>query len=95
MWIIVPAQNGFSNYTHNQNYNDKNTQGEASDNESNQSANPENRIKRNTKSSNTGLITGVILIFLGLLFLADRILPWHNIAEILATIVSICGCSDN
>lgn len=81
MWIIVPAQNGFSNYAHNQNYNDSNPTGEASDNESSQSQNPGNTIKRKTKSSNTGLITGVVLIFLGLLFLADRILPWHNIAE--------------
>ncbi len=79
MWIIVPGQNGNLAFVPNQNYEGTNTK--VNEDEVNTGSNPDNNTRRNTRSSNTGLIAGIVLIFLGMLFLADRLLPWHNITD--------------
>ncbi len=43
------------------------------------------------KNTNTGLIAGVILILLGLLFLGDRLFPWYNIADLWPLILVAVG----
>jgi len=43
------------------------------------------------KQSNTGLIAGVILIFLGLIFLGDKLMPWYNIADLWPLLLVVIG----
>lgn len=79
MWIIIPGQN--SHYTNQQRFNDGKTSNESSADESGDTSNNEMTSKRTAKPSNTGLIAGIVLIFLGMLFLVDRLLPWYNVTD--------------
>ncbi len=81
MWIIIPAQNNGHNYTQNQNFNDGKKTDESSTDENNEGSNPGTTNRRHLKSSNTGLIAGIVLIFLGMLFLVDRLMPWYNVTD--------------
>lgn len=79
MWIIIPAQN--TNYHHQQRFNDGKTTNESSTDESADNFNQETTGKRTVNQSNKGLIAGIVLIFLGMLFLVDRLLPWYHVTE--------------
>lgn len=79
MWIIIPGQN--NQYTYQQRYNDGKTSNESSADDGVDTSNSEMTNKRYAKSSNTGLIAGIVLIFLGMLFLVDRLLPWYNVTD--------------
>ena len=46
-------------------------------------------VKKN--QSNTALIAGVILIILGLLFLADRLIPFYNLRDFWPVILIVTG----
>ncbi|MBU3927026.1 MAG: PspC domain-containing protein [Bacteroidetes bacterium] len=43
------------------------------------------------RQSNTGLIAGIVLIFVGLLFLIDRLMPWYNITSLWPLILVALG----
>lgn len=43
------------------------------------------------KSSNTGLIAGIILILLGVLFLGDKLMPWYNITDLWPLLLVVVG----
>ncbi len=79
MWIIIPGQN--NQYTNQQRFNDGKTSNESSADDSGDTSNSEMTNKRSAKSSNTGLIAGIVLIFLGMLFLADRLMPWYHVTD--------------
>jgi phage shock protein C len=75
MWIIIPAQNK-SETVYSNNVDNKDT---ATDGTTTSDA----IVKPvSSKQSNTGLIAGVILILMGMLFLGDRLFPWYNIADL-------------
>ncbi len=44
-----------------------------------------------TDQSNTALIAGVILIILGMLFLADRLIPFYNLRDLWPVVLIIVG----
>jgi len=68
MWIAIPAQRGnFDNY---EDLSEKKNPDESSTGTDN---------KKNTNSS---MIAGIILIAVGLLFLADRLIPYSHIIDL-------------
>lgn len=79
MWIIIPGQN--NNYPHQQNFNDGKTSNEKSTDDSSDTSTSEMTRKKSAKPSNTGLIAGIVLIFLGMLFLVDRLMPWYHVTD--------------
>ena len=86
MWIVIPAQ---TSYFTEQN---KNSFSESSENdvyEKNESG--EYVSNKPVKNSNTGLITGIILIFMGMIFLADRLMPWYNITDFWPLLLVVVG----
>ncbi|MBC8321922.1 MAG: PspC domain-containing protein [Bacteroidetes bacterium] len=89
MWIIIPAQEG--NFVSKQPpaFNSDKTSGE--NKEAENSNNPEIINRKAKKQSNAGLIAGVVLIFLGLIFLFDRIVPWYNLVDLWPLILVFIG----
>ena len=90
MWIIVPEQNKLMD-----SFNSKYSTKEKTDDDGTiKSETPiadEIIRARNAKTSNTGLIAGIILIFAGLLFLGDRLLPWYNITDLWPLLLVVVG----
>lgn len=87
MWIVIPGRMDYSNPTPNK--NTYKTKGEDEVYEQNEKG--EFVPKEPAKPSNTGLIAGVVLIFLGLIFLADRLMPWYNITDFWPLILVVVG----
>lgn len=81
MWIIIPTQDTFHGNTQTHNYADDSTTNESGLDDNSEGTGSEIVGNKNKKNSNTGLIAGVILIFMGLIFLADRLMPWYNITD--------------
>ena len=81
MWIVVPSQERYFNDTQKPDYNNASgsVDGDLDNSVEGESSNIVNTKK--PKPSNTGLIAGIILIFVGMLFLADRLMPWYNITD--------------
>ena len=98
MWIAIPSQSTyFKSQNHNNNTHgagDVDGQDEENDvYEQNEKGSDEfvNKNKKPVKSSNTGLITGIILIFMGMIFLADRLMPWYNIIDFWPLLLVVVG----
>lgn len=91
LWIVIPKQpTNYSTYTNYQNKSEnQQTTGDRTDN--NQGEVEVIYENKPVKQSNTGLIAGVILIFLGMLFLGDRLLPWYNLADLWPLILVFIG----
>ena len=89
MWIAIPSQ---STYFKSQNHNNNTASGvDDVDGQDNENAFDEINTNKPVKSSNTGLITGIILIFVGLIFLADRLMPWYNITDFWPLVLVVIG----
>ncbi len=88
MWIAIPAQDSYfkSQSKKNDKTSDENDIYEESDN-----GDGEFIVKKPVKNSNTGLVTGIILIFAGTIFLADRLMPWYNITDFWPLILVVVG----
>ncbi len=84
MWIIIPEQKNINTgYTNSQNTGGTSSQG---------GTNNDIVVKPgNSKPSNTGLIAGVILILMGVLFLGDRLFPWYNLADLWPLLLVVVG----
>ncbi len=91
MWIIIPSQDTFSNNTQKHGYTDGSTTNESGVDDNGESTSSEIVSNKNRKPSNTGLIAGIILIFVGLIFLADRLMPWYNITDFWPLLLVVVG----
>ncbi len=91
MWIIIPAQKTFINNTQKQGYTDGSTTNESGIDDNGETISSEIVGNKNKKPSNTGLIAGIVLIFLGLIFLADRLMPWYNITDFWPLLLVVVG----
>ncbi len=78
MWIAIPAETI--------NYKAANDKKETTETEQPVEAKP---VK--TDQSNTALIAGVILIILGMLFLADRLIPFYNLRDLWPVVLIVVG----
>lgn len=88
LWIVIPKQPlGYSTYE-NRNENKQATESGPDNNQDNVEVIYENKP---AKHSNTGLVAGVILIFLGILFLGDRLFPWYNLADLWPLLLVVVG----
>lgn len=84
LWVVIPSRPGnMTNHT----YKAPNPEKKEGD--------PDVEViyedKTVKKNSNTGLIAGVILILVGMLFLGDRLLPWYNITDLWPLILVVIG----
>lgn len=78
MWITIPAETIDYKATFNKNPDEvADTDTEA--------------IPVKNNQSNTALIAGVLLIIAGLLFLADRLIPFYNLIDFWPVILIIAG----
>jgi len=90
MWIVIPSQDTYSNNKNKSGFSDANiVDGEMADGQETTTNNITN--KKSTKPSNTGLIAGIILIFMGLIFLADRLMPWYNLTDFWPLLLVVVG----
>lgn len=90
MWIIVPASDTFSN-NQNHGYTDSGSTKDV-DLEINIDEDGNEIVgEKRTKKTNSGLILGIILIFIGMLFLIDRIMPWYNITDFWPLLLVVVG----
>ncbi len=87
MWIVIPAQTTYLNTGNQQNSNNQNADDYVHYDESDKKF----TTRKPAKNSNTGLIAGIILIFMGLIFLVDRLMPWYNITDFWPLILVIVG----
>ncbi len=87
MWIVIPAQTTYLNTGNQQNSNNQNADDYVHYDESDKKF----TTRKPAKNSNTGLIAGIILIFMGLIFLIDRLMPWYNITDFWPLILVIVG----
>ncbi|MCF6169478.1 MAG: PspC domain-containing protein [Bacteroidales bacterium] len=70
MWIAIPLQSGqFENYEDLSEKKSPDVSGEKA-------------VTSTAQSSNSGLIAGILLILVGLLFLADRLFPYSRIIDL-------------
>ncbi len=91
MWIIIPEQDKLMD-SFNSNYSkSEEPDGDSTTSQSETPIADEIIRSRNSKTSNTGLIAGIILIFAGLLFLGDRLLPWYNITDLWPLLLVVVG----
>jgi phage shock protein PspC (stress-responsive transcriptional regulator) len=88
MWIVIPVKPG---YTKTQNQNFDNTSDEDHLYDQNITKDDIPDPNKPVKNSNTALITGIILIFMGLIFLADRLMPWYNITDFWPLLLVVVG----
>ena len=88
MWIVIPAQ---QNYFSTQNHNTNNPTNENEVDEQEMFVSDERAHNKPVKNSNAGLFTGIILIFAGMLFLADRLMPWYNITDFWPLLLVVIG----
>jgi phage shock protein PspC (stress-responsive transcriptional regulator) len=82
LWVVIPRQPDFV-------YNQSSEPGNG-----NKAGDDDVEViyeNKPARQTNTGLIAGVILILLGLLFLGDRLLPWYNIADLWPLILVAVG----
>jgi phage shock protein PspC (stress-responsive transcriptional regulator) len=86
MWIAIPAQT-----TYYKDHNGKDHDSSVENDVYEQNENNELIKKKSVKNSNRGLITGIILIFMGIIFLADQLMPWYNITELWPLLLVIVG----
>lgn len=80
LWIVIPQQPmGFTR----------------ADNKQGESINVDNTtepgVANKSKKHNTSLIAGIVLIFIGLIILFDRILPYYNITDFWPLILIVIG----
>lgn len=91
MWIVIPAQNRYFNSTQKPAFGDASNTVDG-DLDSDAESKTDNIFdKKTAKSSKTGLIAGIILIFVGLIFLADRLMPWYNITDFWPLLLVVVG----
>ncbi len=87
LWIAIPKRPfSFSSST-----GDSTQQTTSSGPDTNQNNTVNILDPKPAKQTNTGLIAGVILIFLGMLFLGDRLLPWYNLADLWPLLLVVVG----
>lgn len=84
LWVVIPSRPGnMTNHTY------------KASNPENKEGDPDVEViyedKTVKKNTNTGLIAGVILILVGMLFLGDRLFPWYNIADLWPLILVAIG----
>ena len=84
LWVVIPSRPG--NMT---NHKYKAPNPEKKEGDSDVEVIYEDKTVK--KNSNTGLIAGVILILVGMLFLGDRLLPWYNITDLWPLILVVIG----
>lgn len=86
LWIIVPLQIGNPKYTYSHASTHYKTpeEGDAADEDGTVPV-------ASSRQSNTGLIAGIILIFVGSLFLIDRLMPWYNVTSLWPLILVVVG----
>ncbi len=87
MWIIVPTNP--SNYS--SNYKDSSKQNSNSGPDENNNEAEIIYENKDKPQSNSGLIAGVVLILLGMLFLGDRLMPWYNIVDLWPLLLVLVG----
>lgn len=80
LWIVIPQQPmGFTR----------------ADNKQGEGINVDNTtepgVASKSKKHNTSLIAGIVLIFIGLIILFDRILPYYNITDFWPLILIVIG----
>lgn len=80
LWIVIPQQPmGFTMAD--------NIQGEGI----NVDNTTEPGVNKQNKKHNTSLIAGIVLIFIGLIILFDRVLPYYNITDFWPIILIVIG----
>ncbi len=88
MWIVIPVE-PIGTKPHSNNYNTS-TDGKAYD-DCEVIVDDDSGNNKPEKNSRSALMAGVILIFLGLLFLVDRLMPWYNITDFWPLILVVVG----
>lgn len=68
MWIAIPAQTG--TFTQYEDLSEKKNQDSSED------------MPRDKKDNNSSMIAGIALIFVGLLFLVDRLMPYSQVLDL-------------
>jgi len=91
MWIIIPARETYSNNSQNREFESKGSTNESDLDNTVDEASNEIVADKKKKKSNSGLAVGIVLIFIGLLFLVDRLMPWYNITDFWPLLLVIVG----
>lgn len=79
LWIVIPLKINNPRQTHYHASTHYQSPEEAEIVEEEPSSN--NKQSVSTRQSNTGLIAGIVLIFIGGLFLIDRLMPMYNVTD--------------
>jgi len=93
MWIVVPARPVPLNYSSNSSA----TQPGATEQDTNTGNNPAEpqatpaAATKKSSTSNASLVAGIILIVMGILFLAGRMMPWVNLGNFWPVLLIIGG----
>ncbi|MCB2207708.1 MAG: PspC domain-containing protein [Bacteroidetes bacterium] len=80
LWIAIPAQSIYYN-----------TMKQMTDSETIQDEEATHKMQHPNKQSNTALGAGIVLIIIGLLFLADRLMPFYNLIDFWPVILIAAG----
>ncbi len=102
MWIIIPSEKYIPGTSHTSAdpKNDSNVQDAEIIYESNTKTNEQNSDnkdsysaseRKSNRKSNTGLYAGVILIFVGMLFLIDKLVPIYNFGDFWPLLLVLLG----
>lgn len=91
MWIVIPEHGPDFNNMQTHDYNKNETTDKSGSDSKGKTIDWELADAKKTRQSNTGLIAGIVLIFLGMLFLADRLMPWYNVADFWPLLLVLVG----
>lgn len=89
LWIVIPLQisNPRQSYSHASTHYKTPEDAEIIDDEKNNAF----QAPVQTRQSNTGLIAGIVLIFIGGLFLLDRLMPMYQVIDLWPLILVALG----
>lgn len=80
LWIVIPTEP-----------RDFTKAGNIQEDTSNTGETSEKGVENQNKKNNTSLIAGMLLIFVGLIILFDKILPYYNIIDFWPVILIVIG----
>lgn len=94
MWIVIPPkpEQYFSQPTSEETTSgNENPHDKPENNPETVTSAPAPQTKQTKEASNTSLLAGIILIFIGVLFLFHRVMPWVNLANFWPVLLIIGG----
>ena len=90
LWIVVPQKPVYTHYQETSNSSTQTPPASENDANKNQGEN-DNYVRTDTERNNAGMTAGIVLIFVGLFFLATRLVPWFNFHDFWPVLLIIGG----